>query len=544
MKQKTLGLFGFGILMLALVIGLTSFASAVITFDSVPNADPYGDSFDLGFSSDVDEADILITVTDMSDGGTGTITFTNDIVGPVTANTPYVGVFDYIVNNFDFELGETYSTTITATGQTSGDVSTTTLTFEEVTFCRDCENPGNLDLRIEDVKVTKGFGDDDDYWYPYDEIEIELEVENSGNWDIDDIEIEWALYTTSGKKIADDTLNDFNLKDGKDEVITFTFKLDEDIDDFESEDAILYISAKGTIDDSDAGVLDDEDTCDSDKIEVEVLADDDFIILDDIKINGVELNENSLDEYDLNCGQEITITADAWNIGSDDQEEVSMRIYNKDLGINEMIELGDIDAYENKEVNFIINLPKEVDAKWYTLELRIFDEDNDMFENSEDDEAIFNIFFKLDGTCGFVEPTISAELLTEAIENQEMTIKVTIKNTGSKDVTYNLNAAGYTLWAELVEISDRELSIDSGESKEVLFKFKTNKDSSGEKFFDIEIFSDNELITKQPVVVSIKEVENKAKDFIQSNWKLLIIGLVNLILVIAIIIVAVRTYRR
>lgn len=538
MKQKTLGLFGFGILMLAMVLTLTS---AVVTFDSVPTGDPYKTNFTLGIGSDVSE-NVLIETATITENGES-IVFTDSTVAMAAGTSQNVPI-TYATNNFNLELGQTYTTTITATGQTSGNVSTATLTFEEITLCEDCENYGNLDIADVSINVLSGFGDDEDYWYPFDEVEVELEIENNGNWDIDNIEIEWALYTTDGKKIADDTLNDFNLKESKDETVTFVFMLDEDIDDFENEDAILYISARGTIDDNDAGIHDDEDTCDSYKKSVPVYADDDFIILTDIKINGVELNENSLDEYSLNCGQEITITADAWNIGPDDQEEVSMRIYNNDLGINEMIELGDIDGFDNKEISFNVDLPKEVDSKWYALEIRIFDEDNDMFENSQDDEAIFNVFFELNGACGFTEPTISAELLTEAMENQEMTIKVTIKNTGSKDVTYNLNAVGYSSWAELIEISDRDLNLNAGESKEVLFKFKTSKESAGERFFDIEIFSDNQLVTKQPVVVAIEEVENKAKDFIQNNWKLLIIGLVNLILIIAIIIVAVRTYKR
>ena len=178
------------------------------------------------------------------------------------------------------------------------------------------------------------------------------------------------------------------------------------------------------------------------------------------------------------------------------------------------------------------------------MKIGIYDDDNDLFENSKDDESEFDVLFKLGGTCGLAEPVISAELLTEAIENQEMTIKVTVKNPGTKDVSYRLNAVGFSGWAELIEISDENINLNAGESREVLFKFKTTKESAGERFFDIEIFADNKLITKQPVVVSIEEVENNAREFFQKNWKLLVIGLVNLILIIAIIIVAVRTYRR
>mgnify|MGYP002629916800 CR=1 FL=1 len=538
MKQKTLSLFSFGILILALVL---SSASAVITFDSVPNANPYGNAFNLGISSDISE-DVVITIDTLT-VNSNSIVF-NGATATMVANTGQTLNMTYNTNNFNFELGQIYATIITATGQTSGNISTATLTFTETTLCEDCTNAGNLDLRIEDVKVIQGFGDDDNYWYPFDEVEVELQVENNGNWDIDNIEIEWALYTTDGKKIMDGTLNDFNLKDGKDETITFTFRLDEDIDDFENENAILYISAKGTIDDNDAGIHDNEDTCDSNKFETEVIADDDFVILNDIRVNGIELNKHTFEEYSLNCGQELILTADAWNIGDNDQESVTIQIYNKNLGINEIVELGDIDSYENTEITVYLDLPKDVDAKWYNLEIRVYDEDEEVFQNSQDDDAKFDVLFELNGNCGFVEPTISAELLTEAKENSEMTIKVTIKNQGSKSVIYTLNANGYSTWAELTEISEKEIQLNAGESKEVLFTFQTKKESAGERFFNIEIFSDNKLVTKQPVVVSIEDNQNKLRDFVNANWKVLIIGLVNLILIIAIIIVAVRTYRR
>ena len=543
MKQKTLGLFGFGILVLVLALGL---GSAAITFDTMPTVDPYGTSFTFNIKSDIMGDVISIDVADMTDGNGNLLTFTDPapITIDITNHNTFIPVtVNYLTGNFDFELGETYSTTIQADGLPSGNTSTATLVFSGVTLCEDCENHGSLELRVEDVKVTEGFGDDD-YWYPYDVIEVELEIENNGNWDIDNIEVEWALYTTAGKKIMDDTLNDFNLKDGKDEVVTFTFKLDEDIDDFENEDAVLYISARGEIDDNDAGIHDGEDTCDSEKIETEVIADDDFLILDDFRINGVELDELTFNEYDLTCGQEITITTDVWNIGSEDFEDVSIQVYNSVLGINEILEIGDVDSFENTEVSFSLTLPKDVNSKWYTLKIGIYDDDNDLFENSKDDESEFDVLFKLGGTCGLAEPVISAELLTEAIENQEMTIKVTVKNPGTKDVSYRLNAVGFSGWAELIEISDENINLNAGESREVLFKFKTTKESAGERFFDIEIFADNKLITKQPVVVSIEEVENNAREFFQKNWKLLVIGLVNLILIIAIIIVAVRTYRR
>jgi len=548
MNRKTLGLMSAGLLLVVMFFSLTS---AIAFNDSVSSITLTQKSLSSTFTLSTDaKANFSITTATpikIIDSDS------HEIILTITANTPIIGVYhvEYFVNasgdinNFNFpELAYTDVTFFAMENATSNVTKSVRFNFDNTDLCEDCQNNGKLSLTIEDVKVLNGFGDDDSYWYPFDEIEVEVSVDNAGSWDIDNIEISWELYTTSGKKIMDDVVNDFNLKSGKDEKLTFSFILDENIDDFENEDAVLYISARGTIDDNDAGIYDNEDTCDSEKIDVEVFADDDFVLLTNIKINGFDLNGNTFEEYNLNCSEEVTITADAWNIGSNDQEEISMIVYNKALGIQETFELGDIDAYENKEISFNVIIPKDLDSKWYTLNLEVYDDHNDLFENSKDDESVFDVVFKTSETCSVSEPIISAELLTEAKENKEMSIKVSIKNTGSKAVVYSVNAAGYADWAELTETGARTLDLNAGETKDVTFTFMTKKDSAGERFFNLEVVADNKLVTTQPVVVSIEETSKNVSDFIKTNWKILVIALVNLILIIAIIIVAVRTYRR
>ena len=441
----------------------------------------------------------------------------------------------------NLEIGEN-EITITATA--SDDTSATGIVSAEQSFC-ECGNQGDLKLNVEDVKVIEGFGDDDDFWYLFDKIEVELQIDNDGDWDIDNIEIEWALYTTSGKKIMDDTLNDFNLKNGKDETVIFSFVLDENIDEFENEDAVLYIKAKGDIDDNDSP-YDGNETCDSESVDVEVRADDDFVILSDVKINGMDLNEFILDESTISCNQEVIVTADVWNIGSDDQEDVGIVFYDQELGINEKIEIGDIDAFENEEINFKFVLPEKLEEKWHRLDIRIFDDGNDLFENSEDDQSLFTIRFEVAGNCNLnVAPSINAELVSEAKENSELIIKIYVKNNDDESATYTLNAAGYADWASLTTISESTITLNAGEAKEVMFTFETKKDTVGDRFFNLEVLSDGQIVSTQPIVISIEK--GKAanfKDFFENNWKLLGIGLLNLILIIAIIIVAVKTYRR
>lgn len=539
MNNKTFGLISAGILAIFL---FASFVSATITFGSIPELSPYENNFTFEISSNENET-INISIAPIVQD-TQTITFQDSTI-TVTAGTSTSVPINYVTTGFDFEFGKTYSTTMTAEGNRSAEEAHTTVSFKRIDFCEDCENHGELKIDIEDVTVLDGFGDDDDYWYLMDEIEIELKIENDGEWDIDDIEIEWVIYTTNGQKIMDDTLSDFNLKDGKDETKILTIKLDEDIDEFENEDAVFYVKAKGTIDDN-GSPYDGEETCDSDSFEVDVFADDDFVILTDFKINGVKLNNLILDSPSIYCGQELTITAEVWNIGSDDQEDVTVLIHNVELGINQEVEIGDVDAFEGEDLSITITMPEEIEEKWYFLDFYVYDEDHDIFENSEDDEAEFEVKFKIEGNCQIAEPLITAELISEAKENSELEIKVTITNMAKKDATFTLNAAGYTEWASLIEISEKEVEIEAGKSKEIIIKFQTTKDSAGERFFNFEVVSEENLVTSQPIAVMIEESKGATgfTDFVKTNWKILGIGLLNLILVIAIIIVAVRAYRK
>ena len=130
----------------------------------------------------------------------------------------------------------------------------------------DFNNLGTLILKESSGNIYLEFGDDDE-WFPLDEIEVEIEIENNGDFDIDDIEIEWGIYDTNSNKliIEFDDEKDFNLKDGKDEIITVSFQLEDDLDiDLDELDDgkhyRFYVTATGIIDDSDSP-NDGDETC-------------------------------------------------------------------------------------------------------------------------------------------------------------------------------------------------------------------------------------------------------------------------------------------
>ena len=394
---------------------------------------------------------------------------------------------------------------------------------------------GDLDIKIKDINIMSGFGDNEDFWYPLDEIEVEIEVENNGDEDMDDIEVKWGLYNVDKDDwVIDDEESDFNLKDGQDETMYINFEL-EDVDDFEDDDEyVFYVWANGEIDDDD-----DTPVCASDSQNIEITNDDDFVVLDNINFPTT-----------ASCGSEVQITADVWNVGDSDQDEVKVVIFNSELGINEVVEIGDINDFDNEVLDAFVEIPSDVEEKTYAISLKVFDEDNDVYKTDEDnDESEYIIRITLD-SC-FVSSTalVSANLESGGEAGENLIVKSTIINSGTSSATYTINAAGYAEWANSVSIDQSVFTLDAGASKEVLLTFDVKEDASGEKQFNIEVISGNEIVSTQPVQVEIEGTSswfagitgNALED---SNKYLWGIGILNVVLIIFIIIVAVRVARK
>lgn len=544
MKSKNLSLLFAGVLSLVL---FASFISAItlslptsttdralfqnqihsITFNITSNVSSnFTITDETATIEDVDSNDVDLTIT--------SITSLNNVTS-ATFNVSTSG-------NADFNFGKKYYTDITISAVNAINASDTStiearVSFENNYVCSVSDN-GNLDISIEDITVKKGFGDDEE-WFPFDEIEIEIDVENNGNEDIDDIVVEWGLYNVdTGNWVIDDEESDFNLKEDDKETITLSFKLD-DLDEFdEGDEYIFYVWATGDDD------YTNEDTCVKASDEIEIIIENDFVVLDDIKFPEL-----------VSCGSEVQITADVWNIGDDDQDDVYVVIYNEELGINKRVEIGDIDAYDKEKLNAVIKIPENAVEKSYNLLFEVYDDSNDIYENDYDeDESVFELELRVEGSCSSssthaveTDALVSANLQSGGKAGGELVVKAVITNLGDNLATYNVNVAEYADWASSPVVEPNIILVAKAGSKEVLITLNVNKDVSGEKTFDIEVMSGNNLIVKQPVSVII---EKSSRSFItggiisKDNLYLWGIGILNVILVLIIIIVAVKVAKQ
>jgi hypothetical protein len=354
-------------------------------------------------------------------------------------------------------------------------------------------NPGDLDVTMADITVESGFGEDNE-WLPFDEVEIEVDVENNGDNDVDNILLEWGLYDNYVEEwiIDVDWVDEIDLRDGDGESISFTATIDNNMD-VDLEDLndgnhyMLYVRATGEVDN-----LSNDNTCGWDAEVIEIIIENDFVILKNIVI----------EPETVKAGQEIKITADVWNIGGDGQQDITVRISNSQLGIERELYVGDIDSFESESFETTVAIPLNTEPKTYTLELGVYDEDQDIYETDyNDDESRYMGAISVEKP--YIDALVSAQLISGGTAGGELVIGVKVTNVGDVKTTFDLNAVGFSTWANSVEITPTSLTLEKGWSGDSIFTFNVNDDVFGDKLFNVEVVYNTELIVEQTVSVSI-----------------------------------------
>ncbi|MDO8460219.1 MAG: putative S-layer protein [Nanoarchaeota archaeon] len=438
---------------------------------------------------------------------------------------------------------------------TSGSFTSNSVSMElRKSFCKN--GPAGTNLTIDRVKITNS-GDKDDKWRPLDQVTVDVKFSNDGDDNIEDIIVELGLFDSKGKNIAnnfdfknkdEESINYGTLDNGDSDEVSFEFTVPADFDIGNYRLATKVYSddtgeSKDCIDNSDSGLDDDF----FQQIEVERETDNEkFIAFDNIVISPSEAS----------CGDSVTLTVDAFNIGDQDQDQVRINLVNSKLALDNYKEIkGGLDKGDNEGVSFSFNIPKNVKDDTYNLELTAdYDYNSRLGEYREHSADSFDMPLKVIG-CGLSgQPSngtqiavINAVLGSEAKAGSELVVKSTITNTQADRATLLVSALNYDSWATLESVSDRIINLDPGQSKDVTFTFKVDDTTSGEQSFVVEARSGDNTVTRE-VAVNIADNNQGGVKFptlnLGNSGIIWIIGIINVILVILIIVVAIRISRR
>ncbi|HTZ42064.1 MAG TPA: putative S-layer protein [Candidatus Omnitrophota bacterium] len=565
MKNKVLSLFALSVFALVVFAGAASAAGtgdiqlpsnlsqniAVGTTSAsfnVPVINTYATDYSLTWSS---------TISSLAFDYAGTVNQVSSLSLPTlaTSSAGFTNTTSFSVSSIPTDFIGTINGTITMTATTtsSSTVVTKTIPFtinvippQEIISSHSTGNPGQLEVKridftnngLSPIGIT--FGNDNN-WFPFENITAEVQVRNNGGDNINDITLNWGIWDTQSHQwvIEMNDLKSFNLKSDSTKTLTIPFRIDNKMD-MDLTDLVdgqhyqFYVTATGDVDNSS-----DLQTSTNNLKDASIVIENNFIIL-----NNVQTPDT------VQCGSTVDITADAWNM-AEDQNDVYVNVYNKDLGINQDITLGDINAFDKVPLDFTFTVPKNANEAKYPLVFTVYDENNDVYETDfNSNDAIFTVPVTVQGNCVYATAAttqVTAQLESGGSAGQPLVFTANIRNTGTKDAVYTFNVAGYSAWSELGEVTPSNVTIAAGQSQDVSVTLNVDRDAVGQKTFNFEVYSNGQLITTQPLSADI--TSGGITGFSLTGGSVgsitpLLIGLVTVILVVLIIIVIVKATRK
>lgn len=195
-----------------------------------------------------------------------------------------------------------------------------------------------------------------------DTIKIKADIENNADEDLK-LDVETHLYNTDEDESIEKEKDSVSIDAGESEDVEFAIEIPENLD--EEEDYAIFVKAS------------DGDYCNENFAKINVEREEYNVVAQEINL-----------EEGLACGKSADVSVDVRNMGSEDLEEVSVKIENSELGISEEsgeFELERYDEDDKATQDFRIKIPDNAEAGTYKLKVSAVFEDG---RNTQEKEII------------------------------------------------------------------------------------------------------------------------------------------------------------
>ena len=229
----------------------------------------------------------------------------------------------------------------------------------------DASSRSNADLEIVSIKEP----DTGDDFKPGDEIAVEVKVKNNADDDMDVVVAAILYNLDEDEEIISVETADETVKDGKQETFEFDLIIPTSIDTETSDTYVVYLKA---FEDGN-----EDQYCNFDSIEVEFKRNS-----NDVVVESIELLPSTVAP-----GESVDVTVDLQNAGKKDQDEVSVKVMNSELGISVVSNKFDLekagDSDDDITKRFTVTIPESAKKGDYLIEVAVYDEDGDVYDNGQ-----------------------------------------------------------------------------------------------------------------------------------------------------------------
>lgn len=364
-------------------------------------------------------------------------------------------------------------------------------------YCKDGKQGDYLFLNIE----SPDSGDD---IYAGSNVTVEVEIENDHTKNLD-VVVEVDLYDLTDEKSVVDAEKKTTINDGDSKTIMLSLKVPSTVD--VNNDFAIYakVYEEGN----------EDDQCYEDVVDVEVKK-----VTHKISVDSLDVSPET-----VACGDYFNVSLRVNNLGSSD-EDIKISIKNSDLNVDYSKTLV-LDADESYIGYFEFLVPTDATEKTHSVAVTVYYGIN--YGSSVKNTV--NVVVK--GKC-FVEVkdvAIALQTVGDAFIGQEVSVKVTLTNTGNVPITYAIEASDYGSWASLVKIEPQNVTVEGGSVGYAYITLLPFENASGSNTFKAKITFDS-TTKEETLAIVLRKQTFSAKWFeqlgfeIRRNWYWLIIDIV------------------
>jgi len=354
-----------------------------------------------------------------------------------------------------------------------------------------CGNAQIGDIRIDKFDIEDG----DDDFYPGDKVIVEVEIENEysssdEDGDVEDIVVEVILYDLDdGDELDDIEADTFDLDAGEDEndMDDFELEIPSDADDGNEIRVYALVYEDGNKDVN----------CRFESEEIDLKR----------KKHDVTVEDYSLLPSVANPGDTITVKIQVENVGSRNEDDVIVRVFNSALGVDETSNEFDLDKYSGSDndhkLTFTFTVPENAQAGTYSIEIDVRDEDGDTFDSgSEFNDLTISSSGSVVDTDGDLITSLSILSFDSNLEQGgSVSIPVKVTNDGTSIKQYTLEVVNIDDWAD--PVSSKTVSVGSGQTTTEYLFLNIKEGVEGKHSATVNVKSGNEIVATQSAVVEV-----------------------------------------
>lgn len=257
----------------------------------------------------------------------------------------------------------------------SGSTVLDTFDLDLKVFPNICEDgivsDGDASSRITaDLDINTKEPDTGDDFKAGDSINVEVKVENDGDDDLN-VVVEAILYDLDeDEEITTAESDSEEIKDGNSETFEFELEVPKSTDLDVDNRYVMFIKV---YEDGD-----EDQNCNFDSVNLDFKRDKNDVVVDEV--------EAVLST--VKPGESVDIRIDIQNEGTKNQEDVYVKLINTELGINKVSTKFDLDKAGDSDDDivkrFTVEVPTDAVEKDYLLEVAIYDDDDDVYDNGQE----------------------------------------------------------------------------------------------------------------------------------------------------------------